>query len=131
MDKVKYWLDMADEDILTVRCLIDGERFLPAAFFSHLIAEKALKAAVQQNTGETPPKIHGLEKLSKIANVFDDLSEKQLVFLDSLMLYQVEGRYKEHKDKIAKTLTKEKCRNILKETEEFLCWIKEKLEKSH
>ncbi|MCL2377955.1 MAG: HEPN domain-containing protein [Defluviitaleaceae bacterium] len=94
----------------------------------HLIAEKALKAAMARTTDEIP-KIHHLLKLANMANVNDDLSESQKNLLGKLMPLQIEARYPEHKAKIAATLTNNYCADLLKETEEFLCWIKARLEK--
>jgi len=129
MDKVQYWLDMADDDMITVKVLLKSERFLYAGFFCHLIAEKALKAVVENNTGEIPPKIHDLEKLAKRGNIDDKLSEEQILFLNELMPLHIEGRYPEYKANIEKTLNAEKCAEILKKTEDFLCWIKNELER--
>jgi HEPN domain-containing protein len=129
MDKVQYWLDLADDDVITAKALLDSERFLPMGFFCHLIAEKALKAVVASVTEETPPKLHDLEKLAKRGNISEKLSEEQVLFLDELMPLHVDGRYPEYKANIAKTLNTEKCAEILKKTEEFLCWIKNELGK--
>jgi HEPN domain-containing protein len=127
MDKVQYWLDLCDEDVLNATAMIKGNRLLGAGFFCHLIAEKALKAAIEYNTNETPPKIHKLKKLAEKAKIFDSLSEEQLSLLDELDPLNIEARYPEYKANIALTLNAEKCKRILKETEEFLCWIKKEL----
>jgi HEPN domain-containing protein len=129
MDKVQYWLDLADDDVITAKALLNSERFLPMGFFCHLIAEKALKAIVASVTEETPPKLHDLEKLAKRGNINEKLSDEQALFLDELMPLHVDGRYPEYKANIAKTLNAEKCAEILKRTEEFLCWIKNELGK--
>ncbi|MCL2634944.1 MAG: HEPN domain-containing protein [Oscillospiraceae bacterium] len=129
LDKVQYWLDLADDDVLTAKALLNSERFLPMGFFCHLIAEKALKAVIEHNTGEVPPKIHDLEKLAKRGNISDKLSEEQVSFLDELMPLHVDGRYPEYKANISKTLNTEKCTEILEKAEEFLCWIKQELGK--
>ena len=42
---------------------------------------------------------------------------------------QIEARYPEHKDKMAATLSLEKCQEIFNGTEKFLCWIKQRLGK--
>ena len=128
-NKVEYWLDICDEDILAVKCLLKGKRLLHAGFFCHLIAEKALKAIIAHNTGETPPKIHDLKKLAKFGNIADDLSEEQRLLLGRLMPLHIEARYVSHKKRVADTLTVEYCEKIFKETEEFLSWIKKKLGK--
>ena len=128
IDRVDTWLNMCDEDLITAKLLLDGKRLLPMGFFCHLIAEKALKAAVNHNTKEIPPKTHDLTKLA-VRSGIEDLSESQIDFLERLMPLQIDGRYTEYKENIAKTLSLEKCRQIYNETEEFLCWIKKKLGK--
>ena len=127
LDKVEYWLDLCDEDMTTAKWLLQGKRLLHMAFFCHQIAEKALKAVVTNVAGEVPPKIHDLKKLAQQGNVFDNFSEKQLVFLVELDPFNIEARYPDYKAKIEEMLTEEKCKRILKETENFLCWIRNEL----
>jgi HEPN domain-containing protein len=98
-------------------------------FYCHMIVEKALKAVVADKTSEVPPKIHNLIKLATVGDVVNDLSEKQLKLISDLRPLQIEARYPEYKRKIAETLTFEKCKCLLTETEEFLCWIKQKLKR--
>ena len=99
------------------------------AFFCHQIVEKALKAAVAKATEETPPKIHDLIKLAVKGDCYNDLSEERLIFLEELDPFNTEARYPEYKARIDETLTEAKCARILQETEEFLCWIKTRLER--
>ncbi|MDR2196723.1 MAG: HEPN domain-containing protein [Coriobacteriales bacterium] len=56
----------------------------------------------------------------------DDLSDEQSTFLDSLNSLYLESRYPEYKKEIAETLTQERCKKFLKDTEALLCWIKTK-----
>ena len=129
LDKVEYWLDLCDEDMTTAKWLLKGKRLLHMAFFCHQITEKALKAVVANVTEEIPPKIHDLIKLAVKSNIYSDLSVEQLSFLEELDPFNIEARYTDYKTNIAETLTYENCELILKETEDFLCWIKKKLEK--
>ena len=129
MEKVEYWLDLADEDILAAKVLLEGKRYLHAGFFCHLIAEKALKAVVMSVTAEAPPRIHDLTRLAECGGIFDELSKEQFDLLETLNPLNIEARYPEYKEKIAKILTPQKTADILKETEVFLCWIKKRLEK--
>ncbi|MCL1820466.1 MAG: HEPN domain-containing protein [Oscillospiraceae bacterium] len=129
IDKVQYWLDLCDEDLSVAEVLLKSKKFLHMAFFCHLIAEKALKAVVAHNTSDTVPKIHKLKKLAALGNITNDLSAEQLKFLDRLMPFHVDGRYPENKQAIAITLNAKNCKGIFEETEEFLCWIKQKLGK--
>ena len=108
--------------------LLASKDYLWMGFICHQIAEKALKAAMASITDEVP-KIHHLLKLANMAEVNDDLSESQKSLLGKLMPLQIEARYPEHKSRIAATLTSDYCADLLKETEEFLCWIKARLEK--
>ena len=128
-DKVEYWLELCDEDLITAKVLLESKRLLHMGFYCHMIAEKALKAVVARETKETPPKIHNLPRLATLGGVFNDLSDKQKRLLNDLKPLQIEARYPEYKASVAETLTLEKCKRILTETEEFLCWIKMKLEK--
>ena len=129
LDKVEYWLNLADEDVLNAKAMINGNRFLGAGYFCHQMIEKALKAVVANVSEDTPPKIHDLRKLARQGGIYDDLSAEQLTFINSLNPLQVEARYPEYKDRIAKTLNRKKCSQILKDAEELLCWIKTKLGK--
>lgn len=128
LDKVKYWLDLCCDDLATAKVLFEKERLLHMGFFCHLIAEKALKAVISNKTNAIPPKIHDLQRLARLGGIFEKLSIKQFNLIDRLTPLQIEARYPEHKEKIAKFLTKEYCQKLLIDTEEFLCWIKKLLE---
>jgi HEPN domain-containing protein len=115
LDKVGYWLDLCNENLITAKWLIQGE--------------KALKAVVANVSDETPPKIHDLHKLAKLGSIDKELSEEQRTFINNIGPYQLEARYPEVKERIAQTLTPGICEQYLKETEGFLCWIKQRLER--
>jgi len=126
-DKVEYWLELCEEDLLTAKALLQVNRLLHMGFFCHMIAEKALKAIIADQTSKIPPKIHDLEKLATFGGVANDLSAQQLKLLEDLSPLQIEARYPNYKTKIAETLTYEKCKRFLAETEDFICWIKKRL----
>jgi len=128
-DKVEYWLELCDDDLRAAKNLLASKDYLWMGFICHLIAEKALKAVVANTTEEAPPKIHDLPRLANIAGISGELPEGHKNLLNNLMPLHIEARYPEHKEKVAATLTDDYCAKILKETEEFLCWIKQKLEK--
>jgi len=129
LDKVEYWLGLCDDDIEAARVMLQAKKFLWTGFICHLITEKALKAVVASVTEAVPPKTHDLPKLAHIAGISGDLSPRQKSLLNKLVPLQIEARYPEHKEKIAKSLTKNYCIGLLEETEEFLCWIKNRLGK--
>ena len=127
--RVDYWLALCDDDLRVAKLLLNGRELLHMGFFCHLIVEKALKAVIAEKTSKVPPKIHDLDKLAKRGGVIDDFSAKQLALLDTLNPLHIEARYPNYKRKIESTLTLAICTQILAETEEFLCWIKHRLEK--
>ena len=129
LDKAKYWLDLCDEDLITAKWLQKGERWLYMAYLCNQIAEKALKAIVASVTNEVPSKTHDLFKLSKQGNISGQLTERHRAFLNNIARYQIEARYPEYKSQASALLDAEKCKQMLQETEDFLCWIKQKLEK--
>jgi HEPN domain-containing protein len=128
-DKVEYWLDLCDDDLITAKALLEKKRLLHMGFFCHMIVEKSLKAAVASRTGTTPPKIHDLARLANLGGLWETLSNEKKDLMKTLIPLQIETRYPEHKEKVAATLTIDFCKQILSETEEFLCWIKQQLEK--
>ena len=129
IDKVNYWIELCDDDLLTAKTLLEKGRLLHLGFFCHLLVEKALKAVISSQSDDAPPKIHNLVTLAEQCGVYDDLSEKQLNLLERLNPLQIEARYPEHKDALQASLSLEKCQAMCDETELFLCWIKQKLGK--
>ena len=128
-DKVEYWLELCDDDLRAAKNLFASKDYLWMGFICHLIAEKAIKAVLVNITDEIPPKIHDLQKLAEKAGIYSDLSDKQNQLLRDLMPLHIEARYPEYKRAIASTLSDSFCAELLKETEDFLCWIKQKLDK--
>ncbi len=127
--KSAYWLELCDEDRLTAAALLSAGRFLHSGFFCHLIAEKALKALIADAANDVPPRIHDLNKLADRAKILGELSDSQLLLLDRLTPLHIEARYPEYKEKIRAELTHDYCGQLLRETEAFLCWIKNRLGK--
>jgi len=128
-DKIKYWLDLSDEDINVAQVLLEGEKYLYSGFMCHLAVEKALKAVIARDCtdDEIPPKWHNLTKLAIRANIFEKMSGEQQDFLEDLNPLQIEARYPEYKNKIAEKLSKENCVKLIENTEEILNWIKKQL----
>ena len=127
--RVEYWLELCDNDMSTAKVLFQSGHYLPMGFFCHMIAEKALKAVVAYKTNELPPRIHGLVKLAVKGDIFDIMSAEQLQLLDTLTPMQIEARYPDDEGVEVISLTSTEGEQLLKETEDFLCWIRQQLEK--
>jgi len=121
--KTQYWADLADYDIETAKAMLQTGRYLYVGFMCHQTIEKALKATIAMED-ILPPKTHGLMKLAQLGGIYQTMNEDQRDFLDTLDPLNVATRYPEQKDNLSALLTPERCKSILVETEELLCWIK-------
>lgn len=126
-DKVTYWLDIADYDIDTAEAMYTTERWLYVAFMCHQAIEKTLKAYWCATQPNDPPFTHNLTTLSEGTELDKEMSDDQLDIIATLMPMNIQARYPEYKDQLAKMLTKENCRNIIDETKKLQEWIKNKL----
>ena len=126
MDKVKYWFDLAIEDINVAVVLLSGGKLLYTGFMCHLAVEKALKARIE-SIGETPVKIHNLIRLAELGNILDIMTEDQTELLDILNPLQIEARYPANKQLIESLLTTEQCAALVKQSREIIEWIETQL----
>ena len=126
-EKICYWLDISEYDLTTAEAMLKAERYLYVGFMCHQAIEKILKAYYQLMKGKMPPKTHNILFLMKETVLFDFLSDQQRAFMEMLLPMNIETRYQEHKDRLFKSLDREKCSKILRETREMHSWIKEKL----
>ena len=128
-NKEDYWLELCDDDIKVAKNLMKSKDYLWVGFLCHLVVEKAIKAAIAGITESVPPKDHRLIKLAELAKIDSELSEEQIMLLTKLQPLQIEARYPSYKERITATLTPDYCEELIKETEELVCWIKTRLNK--
>jgi HEPN domain-containing protein len=76
---------------------------------------------------EPAPFTHSLTYLAKKANIYDSMPEELKDFIDILEPLNIEARYPSHKERLMKSLTKERCQSILENTITLKIWITEKL----
>jgi len=126
-EKTDYWISLAERDVPTAKVNLKGKQYLWVGFLCHLIVEKSLKAVIADITDEIPPKIHKLTRLAELAGMVDELSESQRSLLNTLTPMHIEAQYEDNKNTIRKKFTPQGWKNLLSETEEFLCMIKKKL----
>lgn len=120
--QIEYWMQGADDDLLTAAILIGEKRILHGLFFCHLVIEKAIKAHVVKATGEVAPRSHNLIYLSEKADLeFDNETE---IFLGILMKYQLQGRYPDYNSFIPDIT---KVKSYFENTKTLLKWLKERL----
>jgi HEPN domain-containing protein len=126
-EKVQYWIDISDYDLETAEAMLRSKRYLYVGFMCHQAIEKVLKAYYTGTKSETAPFSHSLSYLAKKGDFYESFSEEQKDFIDQLEPLNIEARYPSHKERLMKSLTEEKCTEILKRTKELQIWIKEKL----
>ena len=130
IDRVPYWIDLADYDIETAETLYNGGRWLYVAFMCHQAIEKTLKAYWCDTLDADPPYIHNLNRLVEGTGLDHEMTEAQLDIIETLVPMNIQARYPEYKEQLAQMLTKERCRMIIDQTKQLQQWIKNKLSNS-
>ena len=126
-EKLDYWIDLSDNDMVVAETLIKNGHNLYAGFMCHQAVEKIAKGYYAKVKNSTPPFKHDLEYLTQQSGLYSMLSEEQISFLEILNPLNIEARYPDYKNKIAQYLTNEKTRDIFGKTKELLLWIKKKI----
>lgn len=126
-DKVQYWIEMSDYDLETAEAMLRSKRYLYVGFMCHQAIEKVFKANYTNTNSESAPFSHSLSYLAKKGGFYESFSEEQKDFIDQIEPLNIEARYPSHKERLLKSLTENKCIEIVKRTRELQTWIKEKL----
>ena len=137
-DKVTYWIEMSDYDFDTAKAmletkrylyvaLLETKRYLYVAFMCHQTIEKILKAYWSNVLEEPPLKIHSLSRLAENSGLDKDMSEEQTDFIDELDPLNIEARYPSYKERLMKSLTADRCKELIEQTDKLRIWIKSKL----
>lgn len=126
-NNVTYWVEMSDYDLETADAMLITGRYLYVGFMCHQTIEKIFKAYWAACLEEVPLKIHSLSRLAERTKLSQELSEEQLDFIDKLEPLNIEARYPTYKERLMKSLTKDYCSILLKQTKELQQWIKNKL----
>ena len=126
-DKVTYWIEMSDYDFDTAKAMLETKRYLYVAFMCHQTIEKILKAYWSKVLEEPPLKIHSLSRLAEKSGLDKDMSEEQTDFIDELEPLNIEARYPSYKERLMKSLTHDRCKELIEQTDKLRTWIKSKL----
>ena len=126
-DKVTYWIEMSDYDFDTAKAMLETKRYLYVAFMCHQTIEKILKAYWSNVLEEPPLKIHSLSRLAEKSGLDKNMSEEQTDFIDELEPLNIEARYPSYKERLMKSLTSDRCKELIEQTDKLRTWIKSKL----
>ena len=124
-EQIKYWIDLSDGDLKVAETLLKNRHYLYAGFMCHQVIEKILKGCFVKLKNETPPYVHDLPRIAKQADFYGLFSDEQKIFLNTLTSLNIETRYPDYKDRIAKLLTKERTEQIFEQTKQMQQWTKE------
>jgi len=126
---VRYWVDIANYDLKTAYAMLKSKRYLYVGFMCHQSIEKLLKAYYVKRLKDIPPYTHNLLLLAEKSGIYQYFSEEQKDLLDELEPLNIEVRYPKNKKILFRILSNEKCKIIIKETEELFKWIMGMLKK--
>jgi len=126
-EKANYWIELSDYDLETAVAMLNSKRFLYVGFMCHQTIEKAFKAYFSSLKTEVAPYSHSLSYLAKKGGFYELFSEDQKDFIDQIEPLNIEARYPTHKERLLKSLTENKCLEIIEKTKSLQEWIKLKL----
>ena len=128
MDKrITYWIELSDYDLVTAEAMLKSKRYLYVGFMCHQTIEKAFKALFVCNKSDIPPFSHSLSLIAKKGDFYESFTDDQKDFIDQIEPLNIEARYPSHKERILKSLSNSRCKDILNKTKELQQWIKVKL----
>jgi len=117
-----YWTEQAQYDLDTAKAMLESGRYLYVLFCCQQAVEKSLKAIIAERTGELPPRLHQLMRLSRVAEL--EVDEQRADFLRELSAYYIQTRYPEEIMDIASRVKKDEAARVLKQTQETVTWLK-------
>jgi len=126
-EKIEYWVKISDEDFKIAKTMLENRYRLYTGFMCNQAIEKIFKASYEKLKNETPPYTHNLIRLAELAGFYDLFSDEQKTFVSTINPFNIEARYPDYKEQIAKALTDERCKQIFEQTKLLQQWIKEKI----
>jgi HEPN domain-containing protein len=107
--------------------MLEGKRYLYVGFMCRQSVEKILKAYFSAKKDETPPYVHNLKRLAEECGLLTQFSDVQLDLIEELVPMNIEARYPTHKELLFKSLSFERCKQLIINTEKLCFWIKQQL----
>ena len=126
-EKIQYWINLSDNDLKVAHTLLKGKHYLYVGFMCHQVIEKIFKAYYTKLKTDTPPHTHDLRYIAIVADFWKDLSDIQQMQVIELLPLQIEARYPEYKNRIAQSLTEQKCKKLIEQVKLLQQWTKEQI----
>lgn len=117
-DYVNYWITTAKQDWKRAELLLKIKDYSFALFCSHLSIEKLAKAIwVKEHESNYPPRIHNL--ITLFSKTTFKATDDQLMLMNELNFFQMEGRYPEHTKKIHRIAKASYTKELIRKTKEL------------
>jgi HEPN domain-containing protein len=126
-NRADKWLSIVAEDLSVAEDLYKTGHWLYVGFMCHQVVEKMLKCYWCVCRDDDPPYIHDHKKIAQGCGLYTKMSVEQLKFLEVIKPLNIEARYQEFKDEVARTLNREDTSDILETTKQLHAWILEKI----
>lgn len=126
-NRADKWLSIVAEDLSVAEDLYKTGHWLCVGFMCHQVVEKMLKCYWCVCRDDDPPYIHDHKKIAQGCGLYTKMSVEQLKFLEVIKPLNIEARYQEFKDEVARTLNRENTSDILETTKQLHAWILEKI----
>ena len=127
-NRTSMWLDIVNEDLSVAELLFNNGHWLYTGFMCHQVIEKSLKAYWCTCRDDDPPYLHDHRKIAQGCGLYTKMDDEQKDFLEGIKQMNIEARYQETKDSVARTLNRETTAMILETTKQLHAWILEKLQ---
>lgn len=125
-ERADKWLDIVAEDLSVAELLFNNGHWLYTGFMCHQVIEKTLKAYWCVCRDDDPPYLHDHKKIAQGCGLYTKMSDEQIDFIEDIKPMNIEARYQETKDAVARTLNRETTAVILDKTKQLHAWILEK-----
>lgn len=87
-----YWLDIVDYDLETAEAMYSTGRWLYVGFMCHQVIEKVLKTYWCGTRDDDPPYTHNHSRLAQGCGLWDEMTEEQKDFLETVTTFNIEAR---------------------------------------
>ena len=127
-ERANKWLEIVSEDLSVAEVLYKTGHWLYVGFMCHQVIEKTLKAYWCVCRDDDPPYIHDHVRIATGCGIYTKMSEEQKDFLEGIKRLNIEARYQEIKDAVARSLNRDNTAKILETTKQMNAWILQKLQ---
>ena len=124
---IQYWIDASNVDFKAMNNLFNSKDYVWSLFLGHLVIEKLIKALAAKNKIQSIPKVHGLNKLARLASL--ELNDDQRDLFDIFTSFNIEARYPDYKKEFYKKCDFNYTSKYIEELKGIRNWLLELLNK--